>query len=143
MAASGPGSVKSVLNKILEETHRMITTIVYAWRDGIPQDFLAAEQAQAEFLAVASAAALGSLDALGDIFGSKVKRVDVEFENGEHVVISAIDGAFIALSTIPRPNLGLVHLVLRKYEDDVVKAAGVGYAGPQRLPKDTSERAIR
>uniref|UniRef100_A0A7C3WU97 Roadblock/LAMTOR2 domain-containing protein n=1 Tax=Thermofilum pendens TaxID=2269 RepID=A0A7C3WU97_THEPE len=143
MTADASSAVKSVLGKILKETHDMVTIIVYAWRDGIPQAFLAPDQMQAEFLAVSSAAALGSLDAIGDIFGSKVKRVDVELENGEHIIISAVDGAFIALSTIPRPNLGLVHLVLRKYEDEIVKAAGVGYAGPQRVLKDSSERTVR
>ncbi|GEM_PF-1227071 len=143
MSGDALNSIRSILGKIVKETHDMVTVIVYAWRDGIPQAFLSPDQMQAEFLAVSSAAALGSLDAIGDIFGSKVKRVDVELENGEHIIISAVNGAFVALSTIPRPNLGLVHLVLRKYEDEIVRAAGVGYAGPQKLLKDSSERAVR
>jgi predicted regulator of Ras-like GTPase activity (Roadblock/LC7/MglB family) len=143
MGADALNAVKGLLGKIVKETHDMVSVIVYAWRDGIPQAFLAPDQAQAEFLAVSAAAALGSLDAIGDIFGSKVKRVDVELENGEHIVISAVDGAFVALSTIPRPNLGLIHVVLRKYEDEILKAAGVGYAGPQGLPKDSGQRAVR
>jgi predicted regulator of Ras-like GTPase activity (Roadblock/LC7/MglB family) len=128
--------LRGVLAKIVKETHDAIVSVVFAWRDGIPVAFIAPDQPQAEFLAVASAAALGSLDALGDIFNSKVKRVDVEFENGEHIVISSINGSFIALSTSPKPNLGLIHLVLRKYEEDVVKTAGVGYVGPSRLSQN-------
>ncbi|ABL77662.1 roadblock/LC7 domain-containing protein [Thermofilum pendens] len=137
MSADKSDQVRGVLAKIIKETHDAIVSIVFAWRDGIPVAYVAPDQPQAEFLAVASAAALGSLDALGDIFNSKVKRVDVEFENGEHIVISSLDGSFIALSTTPRPNLGLIHLVLRKYEEDVVRTAGVGYAGPARLSQDT------
>jgi predicted regulator of Ras-like GTPase activity (Roadblock/LC7/MglB family) len=129
--------LRGVLAKIIKETHDMVSSIVFAWRDGIPVSYISSEQPQAEFLAVASAAALGSLDALGDIFGSRVKRVDVEFENGEHVIISTIDGSFIALSSTPRPNLGLIHLVLRKYEDEVIKIAGVGQVDAKRLPKNT------
>lgn len=137
MSSDKEAAVRGVLGKIIKETHDAISSIVFAWRDGIPVSFISPEQAQAEFLAVASAAALGSLDALGDIFNSRVKRVDVEFENGEHIVITALDGSFIALATNPRPNLGLVHLVLRKYEEEVVRVAGVGYVDSKGLPKST------
>jgi len=137
MSSDKEAEVRGILGKIIKETHDAVSSIVFAWRDGIPISSIAPDQSQAEFLAVASAAALGSLDALGDIFGSRVRRVDVEFENGEHVVISSVDGSFIALSTTPRPNLGLIHLVLRKYEDSIVKAAGVGYVDATKLPKDT------
>ncbi len=137
MSLARETEIRGILGKIIKETHDAIMSIVFAWRDGIPVSFIAPDQSQAEFLAVASAAALGSLDALGDIFGSRVKRVDVEFENGGHVVISSIDGSFIALSTTPRPNLGLIHLVLRKYEDEVVRIAGVGHVDAKKLPKDT------
>ncbi|MEZ0346529.1 MAG: roadblock/LC7 domain-containing protein [Infirmifilum sp.] len=129
--------LRGILAKIIKETHDMVTSIVFAWRDGIPVSFISPDQSQAEFLSVASAAALGSLDALGDIFGSRVKRVDVEFENGEHVIISSVDGSFIALSSITRPNLGLIHLVLRKYEDELVKVAGVGQVDAKKLSKNT------
>ncbi len=129
-------NVEEILSKIVNDSMGMINIITFAWRDGIPVAFQAPSPAEAEFMTVASAAALGSLDSLSDVIGSKLKRIDVEFENGEHVVISVLNGSFIAVHTTPRPNLGLIHLILRKYEHLIKKISGVGHVNPKEVSKD-------
>lgn len=129
--------IKEVLSKIVKDSMGIVNIVTFAWRDGIPVASVAPSQTDAEFTAVASAAALGSLDALGDVMGSKLKRIDVEFESGEHAIISVLNGSFIALTTNSNPNLGLIHLVLRKYEKELKKVSGVGHVNPKEISKDT------
>ncbi len=76
------------------------------------------------------------LDSLSDVMGSKLKRIDVEFENGEHIIISVLNGSFIAVSTAPKPNLGFIHLILRKYERLIKKISGVGHVNPKEVSKN-------
>ncbi len=128
--------VEEMLSKIVKESMGMVNIITFAWRDGIPVAFVAPSPAEAEFMTVASAAALGSLDSLSDVMGSKLKRIDVEFENGEHIIISVLNGSFMAVSTTPKPNLGLIHLILRKYERLIKKLSGVGHVNPKEISKD-------
>ncbi len=129
--------IKKILSRIVKESLGMVNAITFTWRDGIPIAFIAPNQADAEFMSVAVAVAVGSLDALGDAIGSKVRRIDVELENGEHVLISVLDGSLLALNTIPRPNLGLIHIILRKYEKSIKEKGGVGEIGSPELSKSS------
>ncbi len=128
--------VEELLSKMINESMGMLNIITFAWRDGIPVAYVAPSSAEAEFMTVASAAALGSLDSLSDVMGSKLKRIDVEFENGEHIIISVLNGSFIAVSTAPKPNLGFIHLILRKYERLIKKISGVGHVNPKEVSKN-------
>lgn len=137
MRGRAPGSdtvqsadvIRRILSKIVNEALGTINMVIYTWRDGIPISYIAPSQSEAEFMSVAVAAAVGALDALGDITNSKIKRLDIELENGEHILISTMDGSILALSTSTRPNLGLIHLVLRKYERELKEKGGIGLAG--------------
>ncbi len=137
MAEQSEEKIKQLLSRIVKDSMGIINIITFAWRDGIPVATIAPSQVEAEFMTVASAAALGSLDALGDVMGSKLKRIDVEFENGEHVIISVLNGSFIAVSTTPNPNLGLIHLIVRKYEKELKRISGIGHVNPKEVSKDT------
>ncbi len=128
--------VKQLLSNLVKDSMGAVNIITFAWRDGIPVATIAPSQVEAEFMTVASAAALGSLDSLGDVMGSKLKRIDVEFESGEHVIISVLNGSFIAVSTTPNPNLGLIHLIMRRYEKELKKISGVGHVNPKKVSKD-------
>ena len=120
--------IKRTLSRIVNEALGTVNMAVYTWRDGIPISFIASSQAEAEFMSVAVAAAVGALESLGDVLNSKVKRIDIELENGEHILITALNGSLLALSTTPKPNLGLLHLILRKYEHRIKEHGGAGLA---------------
>jgi len=120
--------VKKILTRIISEALGTVNMVVYTWKDGIPISFVAPSQSEAEFMSVAVAAAVGALESLSDVLSSKVKRIDIELENGDHILISTFNGSILALNTAPRPNLGLIHLILRKYEKQIKEKGGVGFA---------------
>ena len=72
--------------------------------------------------------AVGALESLSDVLSSKVKRIDIELEKGEHILITTFNGSMLALDTAPRPNLGLIRLILHKYEKQIKGKGGVGFA---------------
>jgi len=121
--------VKKILTRIISEALGTVNMAVYTWKDGIPISYVAPSQSEAEFMSVAVAAAVGALESLSDVLSSKVKRIDIELENKEHILISTFDGSILALNTAPKPNLGLIHLILRKYEKQIKEKGGIGLAG--------------
>ena len=120
--------VKKILTKIISEALGSINMVIYTWKDGIPISFVAPSQSEAEFMSVAVAAAVGALESLSDVLSSKVKRIDIELENGEHILITTFNGSILAMNTAPKPNLGLIHLILRKYERQIKEKGGGGVA---------------
>jgi len=110
--------VLKILHELAREAGGQVNVALCARRDGLPISWLAPSRVEAEFMSVAVAAAVGALEGLGDVVGSKVKRIDIELSNGRHVIISVLnDRGLLAIGTSPRPNLGLIHLITRKYEE--------------------------
>jgi len=68
-------------------------------------------------LARGAAAALGSLQALEDIWVTRVVRVVAELENGGYIALSRLDGERVLAIYIEGVSLGAVHLILRLLEE--------------------------
>jgi len=95
---------------------RDVEIVAVAGRDGLCVSCVGSERWLAELMSVAAVAALGALDAAAEMRNGRVSFVDVELENGGHVVIAPIGGAVLVARTRPNPNLGLVRIALRSIQ---------------------------
>jgi hypothetical protein len=70
-------------------------------------------------LARGAAAALGSLQALEDIWVTRVVRVVAELENSGYIAISRLEGGRVLAVYVEGVSLGAAHLILRLLEEEL------------------------
>ena len=95
------------------QPRRLITAV--ATSDGLVERCLGDGSCCAE-LARGAAAALGSLQALEDIWVTRVVRVVAELGDSRYIAISRLHGRVLAIY-IEGVSLGAVHLILRLLEE--------------------------
>lgn len=78
--------------------------------------------------ALGAAVVAGVGDAFRQYFSAGVKDVTVELEDGKIVVVRDLGAAVLCLVTKPRPNLGLVYLLLDRYTEKILAAVKSGTA---------------
>jgi predicted regulator of Ras-like GTPase activity (Roadblock/LC7/MglB family) len=78
--------------------------------------------------ALGAAVVAGVGDAFRQYFSAGVKDVTVELEDGKIVVMRDLGAAVLCLVTKPRPNLGLVYLLLDRYTEKILAAVRSGAA---------------
>jgi len=78
--------------------------------------------------ALGAAVVAGVGDAFRQYFSAGVKDVTVELEDGKIVVMRDLGAAVLCLVTKPRPNLGLVYLLLDRYTEKILAAVKSGAA---------------
>ncbi|MCC6049683.1 MAG: roadblock/LC7 domain-containing protein [Thermofilum sp.] len=78
--------------------------------------------------ALGAAVVAGVGDAFRQYFSAGVKDVTVELEDGKIVVMRDLGAAVLCLVTKPRPNLGLVYLLLDRYTEKILAAVKSGTA---------------
>jgi predicted regulator of Ras-like GTPase activity (Roadblock/LC7/MglB family) len=78
--------------------------------------------------ALGAAVVAGVGDAFRQYFSAGVKDVTVELEDGKIVVMRDLGTAVLCLVTKPRPNLGLVYLLLDRYTEKILAAVKSGTA---------------
>jgi predicted regulator of Ras-like GTPase activity (Roadblock/LC7/MglB family) len=78
--------------------------------------------------ALGAAVVAGVGDAFRQYFYAGVKDVTVELEDGKIVVVRDLGAAVLCLVTKPRPNLGLVYLLLDRYTEKILAAVKSGAA---------------
>jgi len=70
--------------------------------------------------ALGAAVVAGVGDAFRQYFSTGVRNVVTELEDGRVVMIKDLGTAVLCLITKPRPNLGLVYLLLDRYSEKVL-----------------------
>jgi len=78
--------------------------------------------------ALGAAVVAGVGDAFRQYFSAGVRDVTVELEDGKIVVMRDLGAAVLCLVTKPRPNLGLVYLLLDRYTEKILAAVKSGTA---------------
>jgi predicted regulator of Ras-like GTPase activity (Roadblock/LC7/MglB family) len=78
--------------------------------------------------ALGAAVVAGVGDAFRQYFSAGVRDVTVELEDGKIVVMRDLGAAVLCLVTKPRPNLGLVYLLLDRYTEKILAAVKSGAA---------------
>jgi len=76
--------------------------------------------------ALGAAVVAGVGDAFRQYFSTGVKDVTVELEDGRVVVMRDLGSAVLCLVTRPKPNLGLVYLLLDRYSEKVLASVKSG-----------------
>ena len=78
--------------------------------------------------ALGAAVVAGVGDAFRQYFSAGVRDVTVELEDGKIVVMRDLGAAVLCLVTKPKPNLGLVYLLLDRYTEKILAAVKSGAA---------------
>ena len=76
--------------------------------------------------ALGAAVVAGVGDAFRQYFSTGVKDVTVELEDGRVVVMRDLGDAVLCLVSRPRPNLGLIRLLLDRYSERIPAGAESG-----------------
>ncbi len=76
--------------------------------------------------ALGAAVVAGVGDAFRQYFSAGVKDVAVELEDGRVVIMRDLGPAVLCLVTRPKPNLGLVYLLLDRYSEKVLASVKSG-----------------
>ena len=80
--------------------------------------------------ALGAAVVAGVGDAFKQYFSTGVRNVVTELEDGRVVMMRDLGAAVLCLVTKPRPNLGLVYLLMDRYSEKVLASVKAGTGAP-------------
>jgi len=110
-------SAELVLGEIVKKSSGEVERAVLATPDGVL--IAASNPSDVDDLVAALGAAVvaGVGDAFREYFAKGVREVSIELEDGRVVIARDLGAAVLCLATRPKPNLGLVYLLLDRYSE--------------------------
>jgi len=113
-------SVELVLGEMVKKSLGELERAILATSDGVLIGASNPSDIDDIVAALGAAVVAGVGDAFRQYFSTGVKNVVTELEDGRVVMIKDLGTAVLCLITKPRPNLGLVYLLLDRYSEKVL-----------------------
>ena len=110
-------SAELVLGEIAKRSLGEVERAILAAPDGVL--IAASNPSDVDDIVAALGAAVvaGVGDAFKQYFSRGIRDIVVELEDGRFVIMRDLDTAVLCLITRPKPNLGLVYLLLDRYSE--------------------------
>ena len=121
-------SAELVLGEMVKKSLGELERVILATPDGVLIAASNPSDIDDVVAALGAAVVAGVGDAFRQYFSAGVKDVTVELEDGKIVVMRDLGTAVLCLVTKPRPNLGLVYLLLDRYTEKVLATVKTGTA---------------
>lgn len=113
-------SVELVLGEMVKKSLGELERAILATSDGVLIGASNPSDIDDIVAALGAAVVAGVGDAFRQYFSTGVRNVVTELEDGRVVMIKDLGTAVLCLITKPRPNLGLVYLLLDRYSEKVL-----------------------
>lgn len=113
-------SVELVLGEMVKKSLGELERAILATPDGVLIGASNPSDIDDIVAALGAAVVAGVGDAFRQYFSTGVRNVVTELEDGRVVMIKDLGTAVLCLITKPRPNLGLVYLLLDRYSEKVL-----------------------
>ncbi|RLF24019.1 MAG: hypothetical protein DRN15_00790 [Thermoprotei archaeon] len=114
--------IRRTLEELLRDARGVINSAALVSSEGLPIAHILPSDSEPEAFSAAVMAMINAIDSSLEMLGEKGKkilRVDVMLEGGGHLIAVPMEMGALVCQTARNPNLGLVYLVLRKYEERV------------------------
>lgn len=113
-------SAELVLGEMVKKSLGELERAVLATPDGVLLAASNPSDVDDIVAALGAAVVAGVGDAFRQYFLTGVKNVVAELEDGRIIMIRDLGSAVLCLITRPRPNLGLVYLLMDRYSEKVL-----------------------
>ena len=113
---------KALLEEVIRASGGEIEAAIVVGEDGLSLFYSSSKSMDVDAISACATALVGALfSGLSLLDREGFERVDVKLDDSSHLVLVPLNGALLVVKTRPKPNIGLVYLVIEKYKERILE----------------------